>query len=85
MKNKSIIFTKRPVGIPSQENFLLQDEIVPAISDGEILLELVYVSVDPYLRGRMNDVKSYIPAFEVGKTIMWSIFLFLISLERFCI
>ena len=70
MKNKSIIFTQRPNGIPSSENFLLQEETVPTISDGEILLELVYVSVDPYLRGRMNDVKSYIPAFEVGKPMI---------------
>ena len=70
MENKSIIFTKRPNGIPTSKNFYLQNETVPSISDGEILLELVYVSVDPYLRGRMNDVKSYISSFEVGKAMM---------------
>jgi len=69
MKNKSIIFTQRPEGIPSSENFLLQEEKVPTISSGEILLQLVYVSVDPYIRGRMNDVKSYIPPFEVGESM----------------
>ena len=44
MKNKSIIFTQRPNGIPSSENFLLQEETFPTISDGEILLELVLYS-----------------------------------------
>ena len=67
MKNKSIIFTKRPKDFPTNENFSVQDDIVPVLNDNQILLKTVYVSVDPYLRGRMNNVKSYIPPFEVGE------------------
>ncbi len=67
MKNKSIIFTKRPKDFPTNENFSVQDNIVPVLNDNQILLKTVYVSVDPYLRGRMNNVKSYIPPFEVGE------------------
>ena len=66
MKNKSIIFTKRPKDFPTNENFSVQDDIFPVLNDNQILLKTVYVSVDPYLRGRMNNVKSYIPPFEVG-------------------
>ena len=67
MKNKSIIFTKRPKDSPTIENFSVQDDIIPVLNDNQILLKTVYVSVDPYLRGRMNNVKSYIPPFEVGE------------------
>ena len=65
--NKSIILNSRPDGLPTKENFLLKTEGIPKIVEGEILLKALYVSVDPYIRGRMNDVKSYIPPFEVGK------------------
>ena len=65
--NKSIILNSRPDGLPTKENFLLKTEEIPKIVEGEILLKALYVSVDPYIRGRMNDVKSYIPPFEVGK------------------
>mgnify|MGYP000506392347 FL=1 len=65
--NKSIILNSRPDGLPTKENFLLKTEGIPKIVEGEILLKTLYVSVDPYIRGRMNDVKSYIPPFEVGK------------------
>ena len=65
--NKSIILNSRPDGLHTKENFLLKTEEIPKIVEGEILLKALYVSVDPYIRGRMNDVKSYIPPFEVGK------------------
>ncbi len=67
MKNKSIIFTQRPKEMPSLDNFLVQDEKTPSLSNGQILLKSLYISVDPYLRGRMNNMKSYIPPFEVGQ------------------
>ena len=65
--NKSIILNSRPDGLPTKENFLLKTERIPKIVQGEILLKALYVSVDPYIRGRMNDVKSYVPPFEVAK------------------
>ena len=69
MKNKAIIFTKRPKDFPTIQNFSVQDDTMPVLNDNEILLKTVYVSVDPYLRARMNNVKSYIPPFEVGEPL----------------
>lgn len=58
----------RPEGKPSLDNFkMITEESPKAVGEGEILLKTVYVSVDPYLRGRMSDAKSYVPPFEVGK------------------
>lgn len=67
--NKTILLEKRPVGKPQLSDFKFVSDEVEEIVTGEILLKTVYVSVDPYLRGRMNDVKSYIPPFELHKPI----------------
>ena len=68
--NRAIILKQRPVGKPTASDFeFLKDDSELTIKDGELLLETNYVSVDPYLRGRMSDAKSYIPPFEVGKPI----------------
>ncbi|WP_439482203.1 NADP-dependent oxidoreductase [Cyclobacterium plantarum] len=67
--NKTILLHKRPQGKPTLESFKTVDEEVPTAEEGELLLKTVYVSVDPYLRGRMNDAKSYIPPFELNKPI----------------
>ncbi|CAN0605154.1 unnamed protein product, partial [Ectocarpus sp. 12 AP-2014] len=58
--NKSINLKQRPVGTPTLSDFEfkeLDNEL--KVSDGELLLESKYISVDPYLRGRMSDAKSY--------------------------
>ena len=68
--NKVIILNKRPQGKPTLEDFKITSEESPTINEGEILLKTVYVSVDPYLRGRMNDTKSYVPPFELNKPIV---------------
>ena len=57
----------RPQGAPSAENFELRDIELPQLSDGMIRVRNRWLSVDPYMRGRMNDVKSYVPAFELGE------------------
>lgn len=67
--SKTILLAKRPKGLPKLSDFEFVNEVVPELAQGEILLQTKYVSVDPYLRGRMNDVKSYIPPFELGKPI----------------
>jgi NADPH-dependent curcumin reductase CurA len=65
---KSIILKQRPVGTPNLADFeLKQLDKELNISEGEILLKSTYISVDPYLRGRMSEVKSYIPPFEIGQ------------------
>lgn len=65
--NKVIILNEHPHGKPSVSNFKITSEGLPVTKDGEVLLKTVYVSVDPYLRGRMNDAKSYVPPFELNK------------------
>lgn len=67
--NKSILLKSRPAGKPSSENFEFREEEDPKIKDGEILLRSAYISVDPYLRGRMRDEESYIEPFKVGKPL----------------
>jgi NADPH-dependent curcumin reductase CurA len=65
--NKAILLNKRPVGIPQLTDFKFTEEKVPEAGEGEVLLQTLYISVDPYLRGRMNDAKSYVPPFELHK------------------
>ena len=57
--NRRIVLASRPVGAPTQDNFRLETVAAPTINDGEMLLRSVYLSLDPYMRGRMNDAKSY--------------------------
>ena len=67
---KTILLKNRPEGKPSLSDFeFVTEDSNLKISEGEILLETIYVSVDPYLRGRMRDAKSYIPQFELNKPI----------------
>ncbi|PCH52155.1 MAG: NADP-dependent oxidoreductase [Flavobacteriaceae bacterium] len=67
--SKTILLEKRPVGKPQLSDFKLVSNEIEEITNGELLLKTIYVSVDPYLRGRMNDAKSYIPPFELHKPI----------------
>lgn len=63
--NNSIILKRRPEGKPELTDFEMTQEEDPAINAGEILLKSTYISVDPYLRGRMRDEKSYIEPFQL--------------------
>jgi NADPH-dependent curcumin reductase CurA len=67
--NKQIILKSRPVGMPTASNFDLAEAAAPSPKEGELLLKALYISVDPYMRSRMSDAKSYVPSFEVGKPI----------------
>lgn len=57
---------ERPQGLPKQSDFEKKGQQLNAVKDGEILVENHYLSVDPYMRGRMNDTASYIPPFQIG-------------------
>ena len=59
----------RPVGWPTAANFALVDVEVPEPTPGQIVVRNTYLSVDPYMRGRMNDAKSYVPPFQVGQVL----------------
>jgi len=69
MQNREIRLASRPAGVPTLENFQFVDTEVPQPSEGEVLVRLRYISVDPYLRGRMREGKSYVEPFEVGQVI----------------
>ncbi|MEP6818673.1 MAG: NADP-dependent oxidoreductase [bacterium] len=69
MLNKEIQFASRPTGMPTLDNFKIVDAEVPQLNDGEVFVRTLYISVDPYLRGRMREGKSYVPPFEVGQVI----------------
>ncbi|EUJ33207.1 alcohol dehydrogenase [Listeria floridensis FSL S10-1187] len=66
---KQICLQSRPVGLPNAETFEIKDVKLGGLHSGELHVKLVFLSVDPYLRGRMNDTKSYIPPFRLGSPI----------------
>ena len=66
MKNSRIVFAKRPFGEPDDECFRLEEVDVPPLSDNQLLIKVGWLSLDPYMRGRMNDVKSYVEPMQLG-------------------
>lgn len=69
MKTKSILLKERPKKTPESSNFEFKEEKVSSLSTNEVLLKSVYISVDPYLRGRMRDEESYIEPFQINEPI----------------
>ena len=67
---RQIILKSRPVGIPTPDNFETREVEIAEVSSGQVRLIAHTISVDPYLRGRMNDAPSYIPAFQIGESIV---------------
>ena len=59
----------RPNGMPTSDNFELKETSLPPVGDGQVRIRNRWLSVDPYMRGRMNDVKSYVPPFQVGEPL----------------
>ena len=69
MKSQAIYLASRPEGEPTQENFRLDSYELPELLRGQVLVENQCFTVDPYMRGRMNEGESYVPPFEVGKPL----------------
>lgn len=67
--NTEIHLVNRPTGMPSHEDFHFINNEIPEPAKDEVLIRTLYLSVDPYMRGRMNDTKSYIPPFELNAVI----------------
>jgi len=67
--NKTILLESRPVGKPKLSDFKITTDEKPHPESGEIILKSTYISVDPYLRGRMSDVKSYGAPFQIHQPI----------------
>jgi len=69
MISREIRLASRPKGIPNASNFLLAQSEVRPPQDQQALVRNLYMSVDPYMRGRMNEGKSYVPSFELGEVL----------------
>jgi hypothetical protein len=67
--NREVHLVSRPVGWPKETDFELVGTTIPELRDGQVLVCNSFMSVDPYMRGRMNDVKSYVPPFAIGETL----------------
>ena len=69
MQNKQILLNSRPAGMPTTDNFKIEETQMPEPKDGEVSVRTLYLSVDPYMRSRMNDRKSYVPPFALNEVI----------------
>ena len=66
---RAVHLASRPHGAPTEDNFRIEEISLPELSDGQILVANDVMSVDPYMRGRMNDVKSYVPPFHIDRPL----------------
>ena len=64
--NRQFVLASRPTGLPEESNFNLVETPIPALKDGEFLARAMYISVDPYMRGRISQAKSYAAPLEIG-------------------
>src|SRR5512140_2466004 len=69
MVNREIRLASRPKGVPTAANFTLASTELGPLRDQEVLVRNLFMSVDPYMRGRMNEGRSYVPPFELGKPL----------------
>jgi len=67
--SREIHLAARPLGVPLPADFALVEVDVPDPADRQVLIRNAFVSVDPYMRGRMNDTKSYVPPFALGEPL----------------
>ena len=68
--NRQITLAARPTGLPKESDFRLIESPVPTPGPGEVLVRTLYLSLDPYMRGRMNDAKSYAPPVQIGEAMV---------------
>ena len=68
--NRQITLTARPVGFPKDSDFEMVESPIPEPGDGEIVIQTHYMSVDPYMRGRMNEGRSYAKGVDIGEVMV---------------
>src|SRR5579862_8857125 len=68
-KSREIRLKSRPAGMPALANFELAEVDLPAPGPGQVLVRNAYMTVDPYMRGRMMDRRSYVPPFQIGEAL----------------
>ena len=69
-ENRRIVLASRPLGVPTGDNFRLETAPIPDLQEGEILIRTRFLSVDPYMRGRMNTGASYAPGVELDEVMV---------------
>ena len=67
--SREIRLASRPSGVPTAANFSRAQTELKSLQDQQVLVRNLFMSVDPYMRGRMNERKSYVPPFEIGKVL----------------
>jgi NADPH-dependent curcumin reductase CurA len=71
--NRQVLLASRPQGAVTEQNFRIVDAPMPSPADGEVLVKNEWLSLDPYMRGRMTDAKSYVPPAQLdavtGQTV----------------
>lgn len=67
--NRQIVLAQRPNGLPDNNTLRMQEVDIPVAAKGDMLLRTVYLSLDPYMRGRMNDTKSYAEPVKIGEVM----------------
>jgi NADPH-dependent curcumin reductase len=68
--NRQILLAARPSGEPSRDNFKIAETEIPKPGNGQMLLRTIYLSLDPYMRGRMDPGPSYAPRVEIGQVMV---------------
>src|ERR1039458_1262748 len=69
LTSREVRLASRPEGVPAATNFTLVRTELEPLQDREVLVRNLFMSVDPYMRGRMNEGQSYVPPFELGKPL----------------
>ncbi|MGQ0545019.1 MAG: NADP-dependent oxidoreductase [Betaproteobacteria bacterium] len=70
MENQRIVLASRPAGWVSEDNFRLEEAPLPRPAEGEVLVKNLWLSLDPYMRGRMSDAKSYVKGVDIGEVMV---------------
>ena len=70
MENKRVLLASRPTAEVSEDNFRIEPSSLPQPRDGEVLVKNLWLSLDPYMRGRMSDAKSYVKGVEIGEVMV---------------
>ncbi len=68
-ENIKVVLKKRPEGYPSLDDFDIRKEVIKSINHGEVIIQILWLSLDPYMRGRMSEAKSYAEPIKLGEVI----------------
>jgi NADPH-dependent curcumin reductase len=68
--NRQVLLANRPLGAVTEDNFRIAETPVPTVAEGQVLVRNEWLSLDPYMRGRMSDAKSYVPPVQIGEVMV---------------